>query len=76
MLIVGFHVCNSGITYTKAVFLSLCRLDFVNLAQSGVTLEEGTLIEELPPSDWSVSMSVGHFLDLCGRAQLTLGCVT
>jgi hypothetical protein len=44
----------------------------VKLTQAGVTWEEGTLIEELPPSDWLVvDKSLGYFLDdRCGRAQL------
>lgn len=35
----------------------------VNLTQSGVVREEGTLFKELPPSDWSEDNTVGHFLN-------------
>jgi hypothetical protein len=38
-------------------------LVFVNLAQTRVTWEEGTLIEELSPSNLPIGMSVGHFVD-------------
>lgn len=39
-------------------------------AVSRIHLEEGTSVEELPPSKWLEGMSVGPFLDLygCGRA--------
>lgn len=39
----------------------LCCLGFVNLAQTGVTWEEETLIKNLPLSDYPVSISVGTF---------------
>lgn len=35
----------------------------VNLIPPRVTWQEGTLAEELPPSDWSVVMSVGDCYD-------------
>lgn len=47
-----------------------------------VTCAEGTTVEKMPPSDWAVGKSVGHFLteDRCGEVDLTmdgstLGCV-
>lgn len=36
---------------------------FINLMQAKGILEEGTSIEEWPPSDWPVGMLVRHFLD-------------
>lgn len=41
------------------VFPGVVLILIVNLTH----LEEGPLVEMLPPSDWSVDMSVGHSLD-------------
>jgi hypothetical protein len=45
------------------VISEVCWLVFVNLTQAPVVWEEGTATEQLPPSDWPVGKSVGHFLD-------------
>ena len=36
---------------------------FVNLTQARVIWEGGTSVEKTPPSDWSVSKTVGYFPD-------------
>lgn len=40
-----------------------CWLALVNLTQTEVSLGEGILVKELPPSIWPVAMSLGHFHD-------------
>lgn len=40
-----------------------CWLALVNSTQTEVSLGEGTLVKELPPSIWSVAMSLEHFHD-------------
>lgn len=40
-----------------------CRLAIVKLTQTAGIMGEGASFEDLPPSSWSVSMSVRHSLD-------------
>ena len=37
----------------------------IDQTQTGVTREEGTAVEDLPPSDWPVGMSVFLNSDFC-----------
>lgn len=41
----------------------LCSLVFVSLTQSKITLEEGASVNELPPSDRPMGMSLESFPD-------------
>lgn len=41
----------------------MCWLVFINLTQAGVIVEEGTMTEKGPPTDWAVGKPVGHCLD-------------
>ena len=54
----------------------VCWSVFVNLTQPRDTWGEGTLVEELPPSDGSVCGGIFLIANLWKRAQLTMGGVT
>lgn len=41
----------------------LCFLVFVYLMQTKYIQEEGTSLEKMSPSDWTVDNSMGHCLD-------------
>lgn len=43
-------------------YTMLCSLLFVNLTQARISRGKGTSIEEVPPSDWPVGMSMVHLL--------------
>lgn len=70
--------CTHSGTNLDFVDWSLCWLVFVNLAQIRITWEEGTSIEELPPSDWVCGHGWDGVLisDWYWRAQPTVCSVT
>lgn len=48
-----------GLSGLQIVLVGFCQLDKTNLSH----LERANVSEELPPSDWPMGTSVGHFLD-------------
>ena len=39
------------------------RITFCQFVQSSVIKEEVTTLEKLPPTDWPIAVSMGHFLN-------------
>jgi hypothetical protein len=77
------HVCRHihiGKKLTKTVYevKRVSWLALINSTQTRIIWEEENSIEELPPSDWPVGMSVGHFPndDCFGRVHSTMGSTT